>query len=311
MKKSVFVISALLFALCVLLTADSLSAQEETPEALYARGVYLFFNDRYEEAATCFRKGTDESPDNPANYYFLGLVQLRLGQNEPAKESFTKGAEAELTPRGRLTDVPGHLLRIQGNERLLIEQIRRDVMRAHQEEERRFSEALFGDEVQQQRRRLEAGLSSGQTAPSDVPPAAALPSVPPIQPLFSPEVDGYISEELANSDREGFIVLQKDERLDENGNVVKLNYLSTEAKRRAEMRRTIAEDRRVAKENFVDIFGADNTESDNTTFDGGAARAKSVGGKPDAKADPRADNKSPKPPKEGATGEPAPFEDEG
>ncbi|MBO7707126.1 MAG: tetratricopeptide repeat protein [Thermoguttaceae bacterium] len=313
MKKSVFIISAAFSALCVFLTAASLSAQEETPETLYARGVSLFFCDRYDEAEACFRKGIELSPDNPANYYFLGVAQLRLGRAEEAGESFAKGAEAELTPRGRLVDVPGHLLRIQGDERLLIEQIRRRAALEHQEKMRRFNEALFGDEIQHQRRRLEAGLRSGQTPSSDLPPAAGLPLIPPIRPLFSPEVNGYISEELADSDREGFINLQKDERLDENGNVVKLNYLSTEAKRRAEMRRTIAEDRRIAKENFVDIFGADNTESDNTTFDGGTSPAKSAGGKssPNApKSDPRTKNKEPQPPKNVPVGEPAPFGDE-
>ena len=306
MKKSVFAVSAALLALGAFFTAGSLSAQDETPEAVYARGVYLFFNNKYDEAESCFRQAADSSPDNPANFYFLGMAQLRQGQTEPAKESFTKGARAELTPLGRLVDVPGHLLRIQGNERLLIESIRRDVSLAHQEEERRYNEALFGDEIQQQRRRLEAGLRSGQTAPAPLPAVAGLPSVPPIQPLFSPEVDGYISEELAGSDREGFIELRKDERLDENGNVVKLDYLSTEAKRRAERRRTVAEERRIAKENFVDIFDADNTESDNTTFDGGSP---SAGGQPSG-SDQRARNKTPNPPKNKPLGEAASFDDE-
>lgn len=312
MKKSVFIISAALMTLGVFLIAGSLSAQGESPEALYARGVYLFFNGRYDEAEDCFRRGTSDSPDNPVNFYFLGVTQLRLGQTESATESFTKGARAELTPRGRLVDVPGHLLRIQGNERLLIEQIRREEALAHQEKERRFNEALFGDEVLQQRRRLEAGLRSGQTVPSVLPPASGLPSVPPIQPLFSPEVNGYISEELAASDREGFIELQKDERLDENGKIVKLNYLSTEAKRRAERRQTVAEERRTAKENFVDIFDADNTESDNTTFD--STPSSSTDGKkttsPAAAVDPRSKNGQPNPPKGGPLGEPEPFDDE-
>ena len=306
MKKSVFAVSAALLALGAFFTAGSLSAQDETPEAVYARGVYLFFNNMYDEAESCFRQAADSSPDNPANFYFLGMAQLRQGQTEPAKESFTKGARAELTPLGRLVDVPGHLLRIQGNERLLIESIRRDVSLAHQEEERRYNEALFGDEIQQQRRRLEAGLRSGQTAPAPLPAVAGLPSVPPIQPLFSPEVDGYISGELAGSDREGFIELRKDERLDENGNVVKLDYLSTEAKRRAERRRTVAEERRIAKENFVDIFDADNTESDNTTFDGGSPSAE---GQPSG-SDQRARNKTPNPPKNKPLGEAASFDDE-
>ena len=306
MKKIVFIVFASFLTLGVFFTAGSLSAQDETPESLYARGVYLFFNNRYDEAESCFRRGVDAFPDNPANFYFLGMTQLRRGEIESAKESFTKGAQAELTPRGRLVDVPGHLLRIQGDERLLIEKIRRDVSLAHQEEERRYNEALFGNEIQQQRRRLEAGLRSGQTAPVLPPPVAGLPSIPPIQPLFSPEVNGYISEELADSDREGFIELQKDERLDENGNIVKLDYLSTEAKRRAERRRSVAEERRIAKENFVDIFDTDNTESDNTTFDGGAPAA---GGQPSG-GDRRARNKKPNPPKDKPLGEAASFDDE-
>ena len=312
MKKSVFIIAAALVALGAFSAAGSLSAQGESPEALYARGVYLFFNGRYDEAEDFFRRGTSDSPDNPVNFYFLGVIQLRLGQTEAAEESFTKGAQAELTPHGRLVDVPGHLLRIQGNERLLIEQIRREVALAHQEEERRYNEALFGDEVQQQRRRLEAGLRSGQTVPSVLSPAAGLPSFPPIQPLFSPEVSGYISEELAASDREGFIELQKDERLDENGQVVKLRYLSTEAKRRAERRQTIAEERRQAKENFVDIFDADNTESDNTTFDdtpsSGTDGDETTS--PAPAVDPRSKNKEPNPPQGGPLGESGSFDDE-
>ncbi len=298
MKKSVFIIFAALFV-CGFFAAASFGAQTETPEALYARGVYLFFNGRYDEAESCFRRGTELSSENPANFYYLGLTQLRSGREEQARESFKKGAEAEWSPRGRLVDVPGHLIRIQGNERLLIEEVRRDVAKDRREEAQRLSDALFGSEVQQQRRRLAAALASGQTVSSAVPAADGLPSVPPIQPLFSPEVNGYLSEELAQADREGFINLQKDERLDEDGNIVKLDYLSTEAKRRAEKRRTIAEERRLAKENFVDIFDTENTASDNTTFDGGTAA-----GPAGTDAEPRTEAR------DDAGEEPAPFFDD-
>ena len=270
MKKTIFVIAALFFLGIFGMPPVLRSAETPAPSSdeLYGQGVYLFFNGRYDESAPYFSRAAEADPDNPANYYFLGLLQWRMGRSEEAARLFTKGAEAEQTPRGRLADIPGHLIRIQGNERAFIEKIRSEVSRSYQEKERLRREALYGSDIQQQRRRLAASLAAGEAQPQVSPADANLPSVPPIRPLFTPEVDGYISEELANADKEGFINLQKDERLDENGNIVKLDYLSTEAKKRAERRRTVAEDRRIAKETFVDVFDTENTSSDNTTFDG-------------------------------------------
>ena len=275
MKKTIFAAAVLFFLGIFGMPAVLLPAETPTPspDELYGQGVYLFFNGRYDESVPYFRRAAEADPENPANYYFLGLSQWRMGDNEEAKRSFTKGAEAEQTPRGRLIDIPGHLIRIQGNERTFIENVRREVSRSYQEKERLRREALYGSDIQQQRRRLAASLAAGAAEQQVPSPDANLPSVPPIRPLFTPEVDGYISEELASADKEGFISLQKDERLDENGNVVKLDYLSIEAKKRAERRRTVAEERRIAKETFVDVFDTENTSSDNTTFDGQRAAA--------------------------------------
>ncbi|MGI5831669.1 MAG: tetratricopeptide repeat protein [Thermoguttaceae bacterium] len=266
MKKCVFLVLATLGIYGFFVGA--LRAQTPQADELYARGLYLFFNDRYAEAEPLFRQGAELAPENPALFYFLGLSQGRLGESDEAHRSFTKGAEAELTPRGRLVDVSGHLRRIQGNERLALEDIRREVHRAAQERERRLNEAIYGNELLQQRRRLTASLASGKAAAPPAIPSGNLPSVPPIRPLLTTEINGYISEELANADREGFINLQKHERLDESGNVIKVEYLSTEAQKRAERRRTIAEERRIARETFVDIFDIENTSSDSTVFGG-------------------------------------------
>ena len=174
MKKCVFLVLATLGIYGFFVGA--LRAQTPQADELYARGLYLFFNDRYAEAEPLFRQGAELAPENPALFYFLGLSQGRLGESDEAHRSFTKGAEAELTPRGRLVDVSGHLRRIKG----MTTGARRYPSRGpscRAERERRLNEAIYGNELLQQRRRLTASLASGKAAAPPAIPSGNLPSV--------------------------------------------------------------------------------------------------------------------------------------
>ncbi|MDO5829322.1 MAG: hypothetical protein Q4Q25_04135 [Methanocorpusculum sp.] len=286
MKKSVFWISAV-FLLCgiSLFAGNNTAFSDDSdvatvlPEELYGRGVTLFFEESYGEAKSLFQQSLDQDPENPAYHYFFGLSLLREGDTEAADASFLSGAQAEYTSRGRLVDVPGHLRRIQGEERVKIEKIRSAVGNAYKDWIRRRQEVLYGNELEQQRRVLAANLESVSAGIMENPgnlsfEANGLPSVPPIRPFATEEIDGYLSEELASYGIENIIELKSEFELDENGNTVKDENgepklkvsLSTAEQKRLARKEQLEKERAAAKENFVDVLGSDDESGSGTTF---------------------------------------------
>lgn len=281
MKKSAILVSA--FLLCgFVLSAGEAFGQASAgllpdPDALYSQGVSLFYNGNYSEAERLLQQAWDQERDNPAYLYFIGLCRLRQGDEHEAQIWFVQGAEAELTPQGRLIDVPGHLRRIQGNERLSIEKTRSLVFKAYQSKEFQRQLQIYGDDVQRQRRALNDILAHRMDAGQNVASSDTLPSVAPINPLVNPEVDGYLSAELAAAG-EGIFTPWNEFETDENGNVrkdergnpIRKKYRSSAEQRRAADREQMKKEREEARKNFVDVFDSDEEEDDGTTFDGSA-----------------------------------------
>lgn len=288
-KTAFFLLIVTLFFRGFLTAGESETSDGPSADLLYGRGVEFFFADRYAEAADLFQQASAIDAENPAYLYFLGLCHFREGDPDEARLRFTQGAEAEFTPRGGLVYVPGHLRKIQGNERVLIEQIRQDVGRARQEKERRRQIALYGDLVDRHRRRLCGELTSnlssdlsfersGATVSTPSSPSSAdpLPVVPPIRPLTRPEIDGSISPVLAQYGVDEIIQLRDEYAMDQFGNVLKdengqpilKTSLSTAEQKRIALKEKKEKERAEAEEKFVDIFSDDEVSSDNTAFGG-------------------------------------------
>ena len=99
-------------------------AQDGLLEDLYGRGVHAYFEHRYEEAHGLLTKAITSGLQDPRAYYFRGLANLRLGRPEDAKAEFVTGAEVEAIA-AEPVNVGKALERVQGADRLAIEQHRR------------------------------------------------------------------------------------------------------------------------------------------------------------------------------------------
>lgn len=263
-------IAGTIAGLAFLLAAWPLFA-EDAPDGetvCYSRGVHLFFDGRSAEASNEFAAASAAAPDNPVYYYFIGLCFSRQGDEESALAMFQLGAEAELTAKGQLVDVGEHLRRIQGDERLKIEEVRQETLKLWREKEARRQEALYGETLSRQKEYLSqskitvVGLNS-ESQSAETVSADNLPLVPPIMPLSRTEISSRESEELAASQKDELFYLK-----DEVGKVA----LSSSAQRRRQLREKQLlykdpENRPAADgSKFVDIYAADQVAADGEAF---------------------------------------------
>lgn len=267
MRQTVRVIlsAILLFTAAALFAADDTSAVTR-----YSQGINLFFGGQYTGALEQFRAAAKLSPDNPAYHYFIGLCQARLGNLDAALSSYTTGAAAELTPAGIGIDVPSHLMRIQGEERLQIERVRQAVRAEFNARAAKRRAILYGENINQGRRALTTSKrqDSADSASSDTDSAAdssidALPMVAPIMPLSGKEMTAAESEDLiATRVFGGYIYLSE-----EMGKPM----LSTVTKRRLARKqaREMAEEASGLDAHgnpFVDIYSDSQVKSDGEVF---------------------------------------------
>lgn len=251
------------------LFAGIASAQDQASAVeSYSRGIHLFFDGQYVEAARQFDAALAADDTNPVYYYFRGLCGLRQENTEDARKYFQAGGQAECTPKGAAVDIGGHLRRIQGQERLLIEEVRRQARRIYQENETKRQIALYGETLERQKERLEATVHSVVSSDEPVESAAApnasdLPSVPPILPFSRGEETADISTELAETELDEVIYLK-----DEMGKI----SLSTSTQRRRRAReerlKNVDPAARPAADGtpFVDIFAKNEIFADGTPF---------------------------------------------
>jgi hypothetical protein len=131
--------------------------------AIYGRGVDAYFSGNSAEAELNLSQAIQELPDDPRPYYFRALALLRSGRRDEAISDMQIGASLE-AQRPKQFGVGTALERIQGGDRLLLEQYRRQA---------RDAATIEGDVPSHQR--------SDWTIPSDAavlrhPPATDSPS---------------------------------------------------------------------------------------------------------------------------------------
>ena len=137
-------------AFCLLLggtvLATSTFATDET-DTIYGRGVHAFFDRDYERAIAILSMAEEMGSIDPRPYYFLGLAHLRQNRSAQADQYFVKAAELEYAGRAaRDFAVSESLRRIQGAERMRIEQIRTTERANAQQREQRAHEIRYGRE---------------------------------------------------------------------------------------------------------------------------------------------------------------------
>jgi hypothetical protein len=99
------------------------SADDPRVEKLYGDGVHAFYRGDYARAVQSFDLATGSGSLDPRVYYFRGFAKLRQNRADEARFDFQYGAQLEAS-QGR-TDVGRSLQRLQGHDRLLLEQYRR------------------------------------------------------------------------------------------------------------------------------------------------------------------------------------------
>ena len=107
-----------------LFAAETFFVTDES-DRVYGKGVHAFFDRDYEGAVTILLQVEEMQSSDPRPYYFLGLAYLRQKKAEQAEQYLKKAAQLEYSGQtSRDYGVAESLRRIQGKERLRIEEIR-------------------------------------------------------------------------------------------------------------------------------------------------------------------------------------------
>jgi hypothetical protein len=98
--------------------------EEDAATSLYGRGVHAYFAGRAGEAEHLLSRALGFEPSDPRVFYFRSLSRLRLGRRDEACSDMAVGAALESEQANRFA-IGAALQRVQGRDRLLLEQYRR------------------------------------------------------------------------------------------------------------------------------------------------------------------------------------------
>jgi hypothetical protein len=90
----------------------------------YGQGVHAYFSGRSAQADELLSTAIAVDPQDPRPYYFRGLARLRQGRRADAISDLQIGASLEAQQLNRYA-IGAALMRVQGADRLLLEQYRR------------------------------------------------------------------------------------------------------------------------------------------------------------------------------------------
>ena len=172
-------IRSLLFVAVLTLTfTASAQAQMSVLNEYYGRGVHAFNGGDLIKAYDFLSKAIDGGINDPRAYYFRGLTSIASGREFEADGDFQLGAQLEA--KGGFGPAIGVALsRIQGANRLKLEDARREARLAFQSTARARSQARYGEmeaasgDVLREPPRPKA--TATQPAPPAIPPAADAP----------------------------------------------------------------------------------------------------------------------------------------
>ena len=185
MRKSLY-ITCLLVTFLSAPQAASFGAVNDASQ-FFGPGSHALFAQQNQQAIAIFDRAEAQGVQDPRNFFLRGVAQLRLGNTAAATADIQRGAALEWAlPHGNF-NINQALTRIQGQERLMIEEARR-VARANWEQvERQRRMDRYGEIVRDERAHVQAqierkndaagaGGAAGMVRPPQVsPPLVALP----------------------------------------------------------------------------------------------------------------------------------------
>jgi tetratricopeptide (TPR) repeat protein len=125
------------------LSTVSLFAQDAALAQQYGSGVHAYFTGDMMGAYETLTVAIEHGSKDPRVFYFRGLAYLRLGRPQEAAADFRKGAELESKDINRFYNVGKALERVQGNERLELENFRVDARMAALDEAEKLRKARY------------------------------------------------------------------------------------------------------------------------------------------------------------------------
>ncbi|MFP6588759.1 MAG: hypothetical protein VB814_14000, partial [Pirellulaceae bacterium] len=100
-------------------------AQDAQHRVLYGQGVHAYYNGDYESAVRYLTASISKKTADPRSYYFRGLANAKLGNDEASLADLKKGAAIEALDNRGVYQISTALQRIQGQPRLQIEKLRK------------------------------------------------------------------------------------------------------------------------------------------------------------------------------------------
>ena len=175
-----------ILAICVFaLLIPCVVAQDAQHRILYGQGVHAYYNGDYESAVRYLTVTISKNTNDPRSYYFRGLANAKLGNDEASLADLKKGAAIEALDNRGVYQVPTALQRIQGQPRLQIEKLRQQARRDRMTTEKVRLQARY---EQQQRDETAVLRKPSQTAASI--PADAETTILSSSPFASGNIDG-------------------------------------------------------------------------------------------------------------------------
>ena len=169
------------------LSAASLFAQDAVLAQQYGSGVHAYFMGDAAEAYERLTAAVQGGSKDPRVFYFRGLVYLRLGRPQEATMDFRKGAELESKDINRFYNVGKALERVQGAERLQLENYRVDARMAALEQAEKLRKARYEAVKREEERVMREQSIAAPELPPGSPEVVAPPAAEPDNPFAAPE----------------------------------------------------------------------------------------------------------------------------
>jgi hypothetical protein len=175
-----------ILAICVFaLLIPCVVAQDAQHRILYGQGVHAYYNGDYESAVRYLTITISKNTNDPRSYYFRGLANAKLGNDEASLADLKKGAAIEALDNRGVYQISTALQRIQGQPRLQIEKLRQQARRDRMTTEKVRLQARY---EQQQRDETAVLRKPSQTAASI--PADAETPIHASSPFAPNNIDG-------------------------------------------------------------------------------------------------------------------------
>jgi len=163
-------------------------AQDTQHQALYGQGVHAYYRGDYESSVRYLTATISKNTDDPRSYYFRGLANAKLGNDEASLADLKKGAAIEALDDRGIYQISTALQRIQGQTRRQIETLRKQARLDLAAEEKKRLQARY---EKQQRDEVAVLRKPVQTAPSS--PADVEPTISQSNPFTSSNIIGIKS----------------------------------------------------------------------------------------------------------------------